>query len=141
MSKEEESAAAPQARRVRVQVHESAAQTPSQQVTAKANETHEVRDSRGRRIVLKRPGVLAQYRLVEVLGATAENKVYMSMTMPLLFVVSIDGEPVHPPATKREIEALVQLLDDDGLAAVIVGVEKHYADKENGASEKDRIKN
>lgn len=86
-------------------------------------------DPRGRVITLAKPGVLAQFRLVKMMGAAASNQAYMSMILPILFVTGIDGDPVHAPTSEREIEALIQRLDEDGVSHVAVGVMKHY----NGA--------
>ncbi|MDA8256527.1 MAG: hypothetical protein M0Z99_12955 [Betaproteobacteria bacterium] len=100
--------------------------TPSEELIAKAAREATVTDSAGRTITLKKPGVLAQYRLVEVLGDSSKNEVYMGMTMPLIFVSAIDGEPVPQPSTKREVEALIQRLDDHGIAAVMDGVQQNF---------------
>lgn len=100
--------------------------TPAAQAVAKASATAEVLDERGRLITLKKPGVLAQFRLIEALGDTAQNQVYMAMVLPLIFVSSIDGEAVIPPTRKSEVEALIQRLDEDGISAVQLGVREHY---------------
>ena len=98
---------------------------PAAQVTTQADAAT-VTDARGRVIALRRPNVLAQYRMVEAMGKSAENQVYMAMVMPLIYVASIDGDPVPPAATKAQIEALVQRLDEDGLAAVTKGIEERF---------------
>ena len=85
----------------------------------------DVKDRRGRTLQIKRPNVLAQYKLVEMLGASAEGRVYLAMVTPLLFLQSIDGE-VQNFANKREMEAVIQRLDDDGLAALNAGIEEHF---------------
>lgn len=100
--------------------------TPSDEAVAKATAAVSVTDAGGRTIVLKKPGVLAQYRLVEMMGDSAKNDVYMNMVLPLIFVTSIDGDPVAMPSTKRELEALIQRLDEDGIAAVVAGVQEHF---------------
>jgi hypothetical protein len=69
--------------------------------------------------------VLAQYRLIEMLGESASNEVYMNMILPLLFVSAIDGEPVLI-GKKSELEALIQRLDAEGISAVIAGVQEHF---------------
>lgn len=96
--------------------------TPSEQAIARANTEESITDSRGRSIKLKKPGVLAQFRLIEILGDTAKNEVYMSMVLPLIFVTEIDGDAIFPPTRKSEVEALIQRLDEDGVAAVHAGV-------------------
>lgn len=114
--------------------------TPSAEIIAAAVSECTVSDSRGRVIVLKKPGVLAQYRIVEVIGDSAKNEVYMGMVLPLIYVASIDGDPVFQPGKKSELEALIQRLDDDGINAVMVGVQKNFgiADPEG---DKAKLKN
>jgi len=99
---------------------------PSDQIVQQANAEVTVSDERGRVIKLKKPGVLAQFRLIEALGETAKNEVYMGMVLPLIFVTSIDDDPVYQPASKREVEALIQRLDEDGIAAVLQGVQENF---------------
>lgn len=113
--------------------------SPTQQVLQAATQEYLVKDARGRQIALRKPGVLMQYRMVEVMGETAKNEVYMGMILPLMFVASIDGEQVMQPTSKREVEALIVRLDEDGINAVAAAVEQHYG-KPNPEAEKDAIK-
>lgn len=99
---------------------------PSEQLIEKAQAETSVVDARGRTIKLKKPGVLAQFRLIEALGDTAKNEVYMAMVLPLIFVTSIDDQAVYQPGSKREVEALIQQLDEDGIAAVMQGVQDNF---------------
>jgi hypothetical protein len=99
---------------------------PSEQVIERANAEVTVTDARGRVIKLKKPGVLAQFRLIEALGDAAKNEVYTGMVLPLIFVTAIDDDPVYQPSSKREVEALIQQLDEDGIAAVLAGVQEHF---------------
>lgn len=101
-------------------------ETPSQQVIRSAAAEVTVTDVRSRTILLKKPGILAQYRLVEIMGDAAANETYMNMVLPVLFVSAIDGEAVIAPQTKREVEALIQRLDEDGIAAVVTGVRDKF---------------
>jgi len=101
-------------------------ETPSAQLVQKATAEVVVVDARGRSIVLKKPGVLAQFRLVEVLGNAAKNEVYMGMVLPLIFIASIDGDELAQPTTKLQVEALIQRLDEDGINAVMTGVQEHF---------------
>lgn len=115
-------------------------QTPSEEVIAKAIAEVSITDARGRTITLKKPGVLAQYRLVEALGDTAKNEVYTAMVLPLIYVAGIDGEPVFQPTGKREIEALIQRLDEDGVEAVSEAVMKNFG-KVKPEADKAALKN
>ena len=85
----------------------------------------EVQDRRGRTIQIKRPNVLAQYHLVEMLGPAAENRVFLAMVTPILFLQAIDGV-VQNFANRGELDAVIQRLDDDGLAALNAGIDKHF---------------
>lgn len=96
-------------------------ESPSKVLLAPAETT--VPDAAGRVIKLRRPGILAQYRLIEALGdAAASNDTYVRMVMPILYVVQIDDDAVPPLRTKAEVEALIQRLDDHGMRAVMEGI-------------------
>ena len=112
------------------------AETPSKQLTGAAQDVI-VTDSLGRSIKLKKPGVLAQFRLVEALGDSAKNEVYLAMVTPMIFVTSIDDAPVAAPTSKAEIEALIQRLDEPGIEAVMIGAQKHFG----GAPDEAAVKN
>ncbi len=114
--------------------------TPSAQLIAKAMQEVTVTDSTGRAIKLRKPGVLAQYRLVEVLGQAAENRVYLSMCIPLIYVSEIDGIAVSQPSTKLQVEALIQRLDEHGIDAVSEGVQENFG-KQDPEADKAVIKN
>jgi hypothetical protein len=107
--------------------------TPSEQILSSAAEAVTIRDSKGRTISLKKPGILAQYRIVEVAGESAKNEIYMRMIMPLIYVTELDGEPVAQPKNKLQLEALIQRLDDHGVDAVMNGVLENYGKKDDEA--------
>jgi hypothetical protein len=114
--------------------------SPSEQVIAKAAQEAEVIDALGRIIVLRKPGPLAQFRVVEAVGNdAAKNEVYMGMVLPLIFVVSIDEAIVPPPVTKAQIEALIQRLGEEGIAAVAEGVYANFG-KQDPEKDKAEIK-
>lgn len=116
-------------------------ETPTDQVMAKASESEVIKDSCGRSIKLKNPGVLAQYRLVKMIGAeSAKNEVYVNMLVPLLWVSEIDGDSVGVPLSEREIEALIQRLGEEGISA-IVGHMQAVNDRIQGQNVADLIKN
>jgi hypothetical protein len=102
-------------------------EAPSAQLVQAAAKQVVISDAKGRSITLSRPGVLAQFRLIESVGPeTAKNEVYMGMVLPLIFVTDIDGEPVFQPANKLQLEALIQRLGDEGVEAVHKGVAEHF---------------
>ncbi|PUA19580.1 hypothetical protein [Glaciimonas sp. PCH181] len=110
-------------------------ETPTQEVLAKANEESTVIDALGRTIKIKKPGVLAQYRLIEALGDSAKNQTYMGMVLPLIYVTAIDDLAVNQPKTKLQVEALIQQLDESGIEAVMNHVQEKYG---NSDPEKDK---
>jgi hypothetical protein len=103
-------------------------QTPTEQLIARATQEAEVVDANGRKIVLRKPGALAQFRLAEAVGNSSTNQGYMAMVMPLIFVASIDGIIVPPLEQKKHVEALIVRLDDEGVAAVHKGVYEHFGE-------------
>lgn len=116
--------------------------TPAQQAVAKAVASVVVVDGGGRSIALRKPGVLAQYRFVEAVGAAAAgNETYMGMAMPLIYVAEIDGDPVAPPTRKSEVEALIQRLDEDGINAVMEGIKEHFGGPRDPEADKAALKN
>ncbi len=121
----------------KVTIHEN---TPTQQALAKAAATFEVVDARGRRFTLRKPTVLSQYRLIEALQESAENRVYMGMVLPLIYVTAINGEPESVPFTKIQVEALIQRLDEDGINAVMAGVQEHFG-AQNAQEDQTTAKN
>lgn len=114
--------------------------TPSEQVVAKAAVTFEVTDTNGRVITLKKPSVLDQYRLVDMLGDSAKNEVYMAMVLPLLYIVAIDGTPEGRPASRIALDGLIQRLDEAGANAVMVGVQKYFGIQPDSEADRDALK-
>lgn len=108
---------------------------PSEAVVAESKAEATVKDSAGRMLTLVKPNVLATIRLIKALGDTARNSVYMTLVTPITYLTAIDGDPVFPCATEREIEALIQRLDEHGLMALIDGVQTHFAGMPREAEE------
>ena len=112
----------------KVTMREPGTPKPAGAETAVAGEVV-VTDAKGRRLTLKKPALLAEFRIMEAVGPqVAANPTYMQMLMPLLYLSEIDGESIELPKTKREAEALIQLAGHDGYTAVMVGVAKHFKD-------------
>lgn len=103
-------------------------ESASEALAKVANSAVVVEDSQGRKITLRNPGVLAQFRLAKAVGPElAQNTTYMQMVLPLLYVGAIDDDVLVAPTTDREIEALIIRLDEAGVNAVLAGVQKHFA--------------
>ena len=123
----------------KVTIHKDAA--PSEQLIKQATQPVTVQDAKGRTIHMQKPGVLAQYRLVEAVGnEAAKNEMYMAMVMPLIYVFQIDDDPVIQPSTKLQVDALIQRLDEDGIDAVMAAIAEHFA-KPNPDGDKAALKN
>ncbi|HEX8894469.1 MAG TPA: hypothetical protein VF783_14155 [Terriglobales bacterium] len=79
------------------------------------------------KLKIRKPRAVAQLRLVSVVGAEdAKNQVYMSLVSPLLWIESIDDEPVGMVVSKRELEALFERVGDDGLTAIIEHISEQF---------------
>ena len=93
--------------------------TPSQTIKAAASKTVDVTDARGRVISIGTTTALDKLRLFEIIGPeNSANQAYLGYATLASHVRAIDGEPVNRPTGKRELEALVKLLDDEGMNAV-----------------------
>lgn len=105
-------------------------------------------DSKGRTLKLAELDVLAESRLIRLIGGEAAmNQPYMRLyVMPAVSVVEIDAEPMPLPQTQREIDAAISRLGHEGINAVIEhwseqrkAAEAALAEKE--AAEKAALKN
>lgn len=103
--------------------------TPTESMSVDANKTVTVQDGQGRTIALKKPGIVQYFRMLKMVGDYPQR--YINMAYPLLFIISIDGDPVGFPNSEAEIDALIVRLGDDGVAAVLVGVAENWGAKED----------
>ncbi len=109
--------------------------TPSNTAATAARFETTVTDSAGRSIGIKEPDFLAQFRLIEILGRSAENQQYVNMVRPVLYVCSIDGVSVAPPHSKSEVEALITRLGPSGYNALAAALLARVSDDENATNE------
>jgi hypothetical protein len=127
---------------LKVTLHDSVADVPTQQVTRDANYSVVVETSDGRKITLRKPGVLAQFKMIEMLGgAAAANQVFVNMVLPVTFVVAIDGDPVSRITTRSELDALIQRLDEAGIEAVMEAVPANFGKQQDPEAAKAAVKN
>lgn len=95
-------------------------ETPSQQIVKAANGTATKIDARGRHITVRKLSSLQKIKLHEMVGPDASKvSYYMEAAFYAASVVKIDSEPIARPATKLQLEALIDRLDEDGLAASV----------------------
>jgi hypothetical protein len=81
--------------------------------------TEIVTDKIGRKIQLRRFGVLEQLRLYKALGPDLSlNDPYMDLAIIAASVMMIDDVPVPFPAGEAGLEAILEKLGKDGVAAV-----------------------
>jgi hypothetical protein len=115
-------------------------EAPSKQVVAKMAAKISVTDSKGRVIGLRKPGLLAQYRIIEVMGESADIATYRSMVTPLIYISSFDGDPESPPVNKMQLEALIKRVGEEGLEAIVRGIVEHFGNRDADA-DKAELKN
>lgn len=100
--------------------------TPSEQMVKNAIQAETIPLGDGRTISVRKPGVLAQFQLVEALGPElGMNTAYVQMVTPITYLGGIDsgdGEgvtPVATPKTKLQIEGLIAQLGEAGMDALL----------------------
>ena len=78
-----------------------------------------IEDALGRRLGVRKVGPLERMRIFKACGPeNSRIEQYVGTATLAYAVAEIDGEPVSPPSTERQIEALVMRLGDEGLDAV-----------------------
>jgi hypothetical protein len=78
-----------------------------------------VSDRSGRKMELRRVGVVEQLRLFKALGPElSENRAYFGLAKLAAAIAMIDDVPVPLPANEAGIEAVLERLGDDGVEAV-----------------------
>lgn len=97
-----------------------------------------VTDERGRKIGIRKPSLLDRMRLIEGLGALAENGAYLNHAVMLAAVTSIDGSVEPVACSKAQIEGMAARLDNEGLDAVVDGYSANFKKAETG--DPDKIK-
>jgi hypothetical protein len=78
-------------------------------------------DGVGRRLKLRQIGVLDESRLVRMLGSeAAQNVVYVTgYALPAVSVEEIDGVHAPFPSNQAQLDALIQRVGREGIAAVL----------------------
>jgi hypothetical protein len=84
-----------------------------------------ITDAAGRRLTLRRVGVLETLRLYKALGPELSNNApYLSAARIAASVQMIDDVPVPFPTSESALEALLQRLDEDGVVAVAAAIRR-----------------
>lgn len=96
-----------------------AAPAPSEAIVKAAAKTSTFTDALGRTITIRKFSPLMRMRFAEIVGASAgSNPQYTGVAALAAAVTEIDGEKIAFPTSKRELEAMVQRLDDEGIEAI-----------------------
>lgn len=81
--------------------------------------TEIVTDKNGRKIQLRRVGVLETLRLFKALGnELSNNQAYLTMAVVVSSAQMIDDVPLPFPTSEAGLEALLERLGDDGVDAI-----------------------
>lgn len=94
-------------------------ETPSEAIIHSAHEIKYATDARNRRIGVEKPRALLRFRLLKILGAdNSKNEILLGNAMLAFLVREVNGEKIAQINSERQLEAMIDRLDDDGLAAV-----------------------
>src|ERR1035437_4330455 len=117
----------------RVRIHTEApsslplGDTPTQTVVKAAALTGDAVDERGRRITVKRLTAIDRMRLFSAAGSElSKNDQWIGLAALAASCIAIDGDQVPKPVSRLQIEALVDRLGDEGIAAVGEGYQKTF---------------
>lgn len=99
-------------------INDAPADTPSAQIIKAANKTATATDTQGRVLTIRRMTALAKMRLFALAGPElSKNEQWVGLAALASSVTHLNGDMVTTNSV-REIEFLVDRLDDDGLNAV-----------------------
>ena len=102
-------------------------ETPSEQIVKAANFTDTITDPVGRALAVRRLNALDKLRMLEVVGPeNSRNEAFLGIATVACHVTAIDGDPVAFPRTRGQLDALVQRLDDHGIAAVASALAERF---------------
>lgn len=116
-----------------LKVHPSNPLSPAAELVAAAIQEGVETDDLGRRLHFRKPGILAEFRLVEALGpGKAENTSLVQMYTPLLWLSQIehpaDPEKSHAvalPQNQTQLDALLSELREEGWQTVLTWYAVH----------------
>jgi hypothetical protein len=91
---------------------------PSERIVKSSYDGKDIKDSEGRIIKLRKPKLLDVYDLMKALGDDAKNSACLGMAYNTLYAGMIDGMIIECPKTYREVRAILQRLDEHGMAAI-----------------------
>ncbi len=79
-----------------------------------------ITDAKGRHFKLKQPSLLQESHLMRALGEHSSNAAYVgAYVMPAAMVIEMDGVELEFPQTPRMVDAAIQRLGREGMAAVM----------------------
>jgi len=100
-----------------------------------AKADNHVKDKKGRMLKVVEPDILAESRLMRMVGPEAAlNPAYMRLyVMPAVSVIEIDGVEMDFPMTQREVDAAIERLGHEGINAVVAHIAAKRKEEEDGA--------
>ncbi len=104
----------------------------SRQNTAEPDEAFKVPLSNGHTVVMAKPQGSVTVAAIRMLGQDAKNELLLGMAIAAMYIYKIDDKEVRPPETAKELEALNDLLGDDGLQKCILVMGKKFPSDQGG---------
>lgn len=115
----------------------TAGNTPAVAMTSHANR-HESVDVNGHHIGLRDPGVLANLRVLKIVGDYPAR--YIATVLPLFYIDSIDGEECTPINSEAEINVLAKRIGTAGMNAVTDRVAEVWGEAAAGETDRNAVK-
>jgi len=87
-----------------------------------------ITDAKGRKLSLRKLNVLDQVKLLRAIGPDqARNQPYVEIVTMAASVADIDGVPLMLPTNERQIDAAIGRIGDEGVAALMVHIQREFA--------------
>lgn len=97
--------------------------TPSEEIIARYSQVERIRDGLGRTLGVRRLKPTMQARAIDF-AASRPDGLMASLYLAASSVCEIDGDPVPPAKSAAELESIVDMLDEEGLAAIQVAMSR-----------------
>lgn len=86
-------------------------------------------DRKGRKLVVRRPELLAEFQFAESAGKeAAENQAWMNMAMPLIYLAELNSSPAPLLRNKLAIDGLIVELGREGYSALVAAIQEIVKD-------------
>lgn len=112
-------------------LHETVVEKEKVVFSAVEDDEYEVKDKRGRKIIMRRPSPRSEIYFPTLFSAEeCQNEPFMMSVKPFAYVAEVGGTRINTLLKKSDLDVLIDILGHDGRNAILLGYAKHFGPKE-----------